>query len=170
MEECPLFLCTPQPEVTWLTISTIYPKIQCNPLRHQREFLQVLIQKRFCHQGNLKQKPSCLLASPFFTNNSCDVFFLSFFLSSFRNPAYFSTPNTRTDMYPPLSNLSITSARQDDHSNFQLPGFSAGSSVTPLRHSDTYMPYSAGVSVTKTSPSKVSLTPYELEQGLFLKC
>jgi len=54
VEECPLFLCTPQPEVTWLTISTIYPKIQCNPLRHQREFLQVLIQKRFCHQGNLK--------------------------------------------------------------------------------------------------------------------
>ena len=105
-----------------------------------------------------------MLACPFFTNDSCDVFFLS----SFRNPAYFSTPNTRTDIYPPLSNLSITSARQDDHSNFQLPGFSAGNSVTPLRPSDTYIPYSAGVPVTKTSPSKVSLTPNELEQGFVL--
>ena len=107
-----------------------------------------------------------MLASPFFLLTTVVTVF--FFLSSCRNPAYFSTPNTRTDMYPPLSNLSITSARQDDHSNFQLPGFSAGSSVTPLRPSDAYIPYSAGVSVTKTSPSKVSLTPYELEQGLFL--
>ena len=103
-----------------------------------------------------------MLASPFFL-----TIVLTFFLSSFRNPAYFSTPNTRTDIYPPLSNLSIMNARQDDQSNFQLPGFSSGSSVTPLRPSDTYIPYSTGVPVTKTSPSKVSLTPNELEQGFF---
>ena len=77
----------------------------------------------------------------------------------FRNPAYFSTPNTRTDMYPPLGNLSITSARQDDHSSFQVP-FSAGrpvdlNSVTPSRPTETYSPYSAGVPVTKSSPPKV---------------
>ncbi|KAJ7387499.1 Coiled-coil domain-containing protein 62 [Desmophyllum pertusum] len=37
-----------------------------------------------------------------------------------RNPSYFSTPNTRTDMYPPLGNLSITSSRQDDHTGVSV--------------------------------------------------
>lgn len=76
-----------------------------------------------------------------------------------RNPAYFSTPNTRTDMYPPLGNLSITSTRQEDHTSY-LP-FSAGrpvdlNTVTPSRPSDSYSPYSTGVPVTKSSPPKVS--------------
>jgi len=74
-----------------------------------------------------------------------------------RNPAYFSTPNTRTDMYPPLGNLSITSTRQEDHTSY-LP-FSAGrpvdlNTVTPSRPSDSYSPYSTGVPVTKSSPPK----------------
>ena len=57
-------------------------------------------------------------------------------------------------MYPPLGNLSITSSRQDDHSNF-LP-FSAGRPVDSIsRPADTYSPYSAGVSVARTSPPKV---------------
>lgn len=74
-----------------------------------------------------------------------------------RNPSYFSTPNTRTDMYPPIGNMAITSARQEDHTSF-LP-FSTGRSVelnsaTTSRPGDTYSPYSAGVSVTKSSPPK----------------
>jgi len=79
-----------------------------------------------------------------------------------RNPAYFSTPNTRTDMYPPLGNLSITSTRQEDHTSY-LP-FSAGrpvdlNTVTPSRPSDSYSPYSTGVPVTKSSPPKDSTVP-----------
>ncbi|XP_068747984.1 uncharacterized protein [Montipora capricornis] len=74
-----------------------------------------------------------------------------------RNPAFFSTPNTRTDMYPSLGNLSISNARQEDHSSF--PTFSAGrpvdlSTVTPSRGPDSYLSYSVGMSVTKSSPPK----------------
>jgi len=74
-----------------------------------------------------------------------------------RNPSYFSTPNTRTDMYPPIGNMSITSARTEDHTSF-LP-FSAGrpvelNSATPSRPGDAFSPYSAGMSVTKSSPPK----------------
>ena len=63
-------------------------------------------------------------------------------------------------MYPPIGNMAITSARQEDHTSF-LP-FSAGRSVelnsaTASRPGDTYSPYSAGVSVTKSSPPKVSV-------------
>lgn len=76
-------------------------------------------------------------------------------LFSFRSPAYFSTPNTRTDMYPPLGNLSIKNIAQDDHTSFMT--FSAGrpadlSTVTPSRLAESYIPYSAGVS----SPPKVN--------------
>ncbi|XP_068679369.1 uncharacterized protein [Montipora foliosa] len=76
-----------------------------------------------------------------------------------RNPAFFSTPNTRTDMYPSLGNLSISNARQEDHSSF--PTFSAGrpvdlSTVTPSRGPDSYLSYSVGMSVTKSSPPKDS--------------
>lgn len=74
-----------------------------------------------------------------------------------RNPAFFSTPNTRTDMYPSLGNLSISNARQEDHSSF--PTFSSGrpvdlSTVTPSRAPDSYLSYSVGMSVTKSSPPK----------------
>ncbi|XP_020609060.1 coiled-coil domain-containing protein 62-like isoform X2 [Orbicella faveolata] len=79
-----------------------------------------------------------------------------------RNPSYFSTPNTRTDMYPPIGNMSITSARTEDHTSF-LP-FSAGrpvelNSATPSRPGDAFSPYSAGMSVTKSSPPKDSTVP-----------
>lgn len=77
------------------------------------------------------------------TSASVDTFLPS------RSPAYFSTPNTRTDMYPPLGNLSIKNTAQDDHTSF-MP-FSAGrpadlSAVTPSRLAESYIPYSAGVS------------------------
>ena len=63
-------------------------------------------------------------------------------------------------MYPPIGNMSITSARQEDHTGF-LP-FSTGRPVelnpaTSSRPGDVYSPYSAGMSVTKSSPPKVSV-------------
>lgn len=84
------------------------------------------------------------------------IFFL--FPLSYRNPSYFSTPNTRTDIYPPLGNLSLTGVRLEDHSS--LLSFSPGrpveiNSVTTTRPGDTYSSFSAGVSVPKTSPPKV---------------
>lgn len=82
---------------------------------------------------------------------------LIFFLS-YRNPSYFSTPNTRTDIYPPLGNLSLTGVRLEDHGS--LLSFSPGrpveiNSVTTTRPGDTYSSFSPGVSVPKTSPPKV---------------
>ena len=97
------------------------------------------------------------------------------FLFSSRNPAFFSTPNTRTDMYPSLGNLSISNARQEDHSSF--PTFSAGrpvdlSTVTPSRAPDSYLSYSVGMSVTKSSPPKVScllcLTEWKISDKITL--
>ena len=63
-------------------------------------------------------------------------------------------------MYPPIGNMSITSARAEDHTSF-LP-FSTGrpvelNSATTSRPVDAYSPYSAGMSVTKSSPPKVSV-------------
>ncbi|KAK2553709.1 Coiled-coil domain-containing protein 62 [Acropora cervicornis] len=75
-----------------------------------------------------------------------------------RNPAFFSTPNTRTDTYPPLGNLSVTNARHEDHSS--LSSFSAGRPVdlstsgTPSRPADSYLSYSVGMAVTMSSPPK----------------
>lgn len=83
---------------------------------------------------------------------------MTYFFLSYRNPSYFSTPNTRTDIYPPLGNLSLTGVRLEDHSS--LLSFSPGrpveiNSVTTTRPGDTYSSFSAGVSVPKTSPPKV---------------
>ena len=83
---------------------------------------------------------------------------MTYFFLSYRNPSYFSTPNTRTDIYPPLGNLSLTGVRLEDHSS--LLSFSPGrpvemNSVTTTRPGDAYSSFSAGVSVPKTSPPKV---------------
>lgn len=83
---------------------------------------------------------------------------MTYFFLSYRNPSYFSTPNTRTDIYPPLGNLSLTGVRLEDHSS--LLSFSPGrpveiNSVTTTRPGDTYSSFSAGVSVPKKSPPKV---------------
>ena len=52
--ECPRFLCTPQPEETWLMSSTTYPTIHCSPQWLQKEASQAPMWKRFCHQGKRK--------------------------------------------------------------------------------------------------------------------
>ena len=106
------------------------------------------------------KESSALTPYPVLGEFVCRLDLKCFSLLSFRNPSYFSTPSTRTDMYPSIGNMSISSARQEDHTSF-LP-FSTGRPVelnpaTTSRPGDAYSPYSAGMSVTKSSPPKVSV-------------
>lgn len=133
---------------------TAFRKIHFNLRSLQKEASQVRMLTRFFLPG----EQTCSYRE--WTLYGCHFTFLNmtYFFLSCRNPSYFSTPNTRTDIYPPLGNLSLTGVRLEDHSS--LLSFSPGrpveiNSVTTTRPGDTYSPFSAGVSVPKTSPPKV---------------
>lgn len=133
---------------------TAFRKIHFNLRSLQKEASQVQMLTRFFLPG----EQTCFYLE--WTLYGCHFTFLNmtYFFLSCRNPSYFSTPNTRTDIYPPLGNLSLTGVRLEDHSS--LLSFSPGrpveiNSVTTTRPGDTYSSFSAGVSVPKTSPPKV---------------